>query len=443
MNEAASRGKIARRATVAAIGSAAIGGLLASAVAILAVDWLIADHADRRLGAAASMLIGELEEERDENDGDTLADILDDENQEGITSGIRLAVFEQGILRAGDPWVPHVGAQRCVSRGELGQRVRACAERYQAFSVVAAEERDEAMLRWLYLLSGALAVVVGGGLGGISSLRLTRWAITPDRPDPKQLSEASGVQEVDEIRTALADLLLRSRAHVAHVERFAADAAHELRTPLTLLRTELELLAEETRDEQAREPLKRLARRVTLLSDLIQRLLVLASPEEQLSAGFEAVSLADVVAAAVAELPYAMQKRVSTFAMSEALVKGDPALLRSMVVNALDNALKFSQGPVEVRIDDPATENNAQPPDAQPSAMRIVLEVSDCGVGIPEDLHERVFEPFFRIRADATPGHGLGLSLIGHIARTHGGSVSLSNKGPGTRVRIALPPWSA
>jgi signal transduction histidine kinase len=122
----------------------------------------------------------------------------------------------------------------------------------------------------------------------------------------------------------------------------------------------------------------------------------------------------------------------------EGLMRGDPELLRAMVVNALDNALKFSgDAPVDVRLA-PGSGGDG----AADGESTIVLEVHDRGPGVAPAQRERVFEPFFRAQPDATPGHGLGLSLIGHIARAHGGSAAFVDSERGARLRLTLPSWS-
>jgi signal transduction histidine kinase len=268
--------------------------------------------------------------------------------------------------------------------------------------------------------------------------RLTRWAVAPlselsqrlEQSDPTQhaelgvAGELSKCLEVREVQLALQTLIARIDGLLGQAQRFAADAAHELRTPLSTLRLRLELLEERTTDAQAREEAHTLAVRVQELADLLDRLLLLASPIEALRQGFVPVSLEEVVVEVVSSLREIQKQRVVVTHTDEGLILGDPLLLRSLVGNAIDNALKFaSNGTIEVRL-----QTNAH----------VVLQVNDQGPGIPKALEGRVFEAFFRARPDATRGHGLGLALIGHIARAHGGEARFVEVARGASLLLSF-----
>ena len=436
------RSGIVGRVTLAAMASTALGGLIAAAVAVAAVDWLIARHADRRLLGATATLAGELDEEVREQDG-SLREVLADENQELVTSGIRLALYQHKTRIAGDAWVPYPGDQGCASLGRVGSRVRACARKHRAYVVVAAEDGEERVLSWFYLVAGLAAVCTGAGLGGAASVRLARWALTPlsdltrklevqalDKAYPDQFRDVVGVAEVDAVRQALYETLSRLQDHLAALERFAADAAHELRTPLTLLKGELELLAEETgHDSQVGQRLSHAAARTTRLAELTESLLFLALPAKAIAFDAHAIALSESVSDVVDDLPPAQRQRLSVLSQSEGLVRGDATLLTALVRNAVDNALKYTDTPVVVRIMD--------------SEKRVTLTVTDQGPGIRPELVERVFEPFFRVHPQRSPGHGLGLALVGHVARAHGGSAQFADTTRGTELVVSLPSWTA
>lgn len=433
---------IVGRVTLAVMASTALGGLIASAVAITAVDWLIARHADRRLLGATATLAGELDEELQEQDG-TVVEVLADENQELITSGIRLALYEQQTLVAGDAWVPYPGNTGCASLGRVGRRVRACAREYESYVIVAAEDGEERVLSWFYLVAGLAAVSVGAALGGGASARLARWAVRPlseltqkltgqalDKPQPEPFRQPVGVAEVDAVRQALYETLSRLDSHLAGLERFAADAAHELRTPLTLLKGELELLAEETRhDALVSARLSHAAGRATRLAELTESLLFLALPSKSIAFDEHAIALSDIVNEVVHDLGPSQRDRVGVVADGEGLVRGDPTLLTALVRNAVDNALKHADTPVLVRVAD--------------SADRVRLTITDRGPGIDRDLVARVFEPFFRAHPEKTTGYGLGLALVGHVARAHGGSAAFADTAEGTELTLSFPAWTS
>ena len=436
------RSGLVARVTAAAVSSAALGGLIAAVVAIAAVDWLVTRHADRRLMGAAATLAGELDEEAKEQD-ESLQEVLDDENAEMVTSGIRLALYKNKALIAGDSWVPHVGSARCVSRGDISARVRACARRYASYRIVAAEDREDQVLQWFYLIAGAAAVSIGAAVGGVAGVRLARRAIaplseltrklrllTPEAPNPDVLSSPVGVAEVDAVRHALHETLSRLRDHVGYLERFAAGAAHELKTPLTLLRGELELLAEEMHHDSAvYGRLSAAAARATRLAEMTDSLLFLALPMATVKLDAHPIAISEVVAEVVQELPANQQSRIEVSVPEEGLVRGEPGLLRVMLRNALDNALKYSDTRVEVQL----VERDEL----------VILTIADQGPGIRSDLQKRVFEPFFRVTPEPNAGYGLGLALVGHIARAHGGTAGFEQVRVGSSLRVTLPAWAS
>jgi two-component system OmpR family sensor kinase len=460
---------IARRVARVAMASAAAGGLLAAVVAVIAVDQLIAEHVDQRLQAATLTLAGELDEEGDiEGDEqgderpderaaeghakasdarstlDSVTETLDDENQEIESSGIRLGVFAHGELIAGQR-LPLAPAGGCETHGLVGSRLRACARPYGDWLLVAAQPSDASRLRWLYALSALLGIALAALGGAVLSRSLTPWAVGPltalsgaiarSRPEsslPAELGPDSGCAEVDAIRDELLRLIERTRALLDQSQRFVANAAHELRTPLTTLRAELELHAEEVLGP-SREVLDRASLRIARLSDLIERLLVLALPTEKLQERFEPVSIADLIQELVNELPAEASARVRPLLNDEGLVRGDAELLRAVVGNLLNNALKFApSGPITLSL---VTSGSSEP--------EVRLEVRDTGPGIPRELRRRVFEPFHRLAPNATPGHGVGLALVGHVARAHGGSAEFVEAPVGACLVLRLPGWSA
>jgi signal transduction histidine kinase len=310
--------------------------------------------------------------------------------------------------------------------------------------LVAAQPTDEGRLLSLYVLAALGAVLLGGGAGAASSAWLTRWAVgplqslssalrrsRPEKPGALDLDPVEDCDEVEAIRAALVDLTAQVQRLVDQAERFAADAAHELRTPLTVLRAEVELMAEQaSNDEQA--TLARVGAQLSRLSELVERLLLLASPSNNLRLGFETVSVAEVVEDVSAEFGREARARLQLQLDSEGLVRGDPLLLRSLVSNALQNALKFARsGPVSIAVKELLTNEFSE----------VSIEIRDSGPGIPTELHVRVLEPFFRIEPAVASGHGLGLALIGHIARAHGGRAEFQDVSVGACLSIVLPAW--
>lgn len=434
---------ISTRVSIVAVASAALGALAAAVIAIAAVDQLLSVQADQRLRGAAVELGGELDEGHRPLTDERLILELDDENGEIAPSGIRLGVFRAGTLVAGEDVdvVPESG--HCLTSGSLGERMRACSRRHGDLVLVAATPADELRLRGIYLVAALGALLLGAGCGALLSSRLARWAVAPlrqladtlrqSRPERGMaidLGPPSDCQDVESIRKALSGLMVHVDVLLSHAHRFAADAAHELRTPLATLRAELDLLAEESQADQ-RQSLDRATQKVTRLAELVERLLVLALPTQKIAGGFETVALEDVVADVVSELPEPERGRLRIDCEDEGLVRGDSHLLKTLVLNAIDNALKHGgSGAVTVRVggsNDPCES---------------VLEVVDEGPGLGNADETRVFEPFYRGKRPGAKGHGLGLALVGHIAEVHGGRAEFRTAQTGVHLAISLPAWT-
>jgi len=229
-----------------------------------------------------------------------------------------------------------------------------------------------------------------------------------------------GEDEVARLAASFNDSAARIEALVAAQKSLLANASHELRSPLARIRMAAELLAEQASPAIRAE----LRRNVTELDQLIDEVL-LASRLEAIGTGMacpEEVDLTGLLAEECARVGADLDARAQS-------VVGEPKLLRRMVRNLLENAVRYGAGSVvEVRL---GTDGNA--------ALR--LEVRDGGPGIPESERERIFEPFYRIAgaSEAAGGVGLGLSLVRQIARHHGGDVQCMPSDAGSCLRVTLP----
>jgi heavy metal sensor kinase len=252
-----------------------------------------------------------------------------------------------------------------------------------------------------------------------------------------RLRVAQTNDELQRLGEAWNRMLERISASVQQMKRFTADAAHELRTPTAIIRSGAELaLHRERTPGEYQSVLRTIVKESASLSELIEDLMWLARHDAgTLPKRREPVNLREVAAdAADAILPVAASRGVSVSVshggQSEAVVLGDAASLRRMVLILLDNAIKFStdRGNVLLRIalDD-----------------RVQLEVSDSGPGIAPELLPHVFDRFYRSDpARSTPGAGLGLSIAKAIVEDHGGSISISTESEaGTVMRVSIPNW--
>jgi signal transduction histidine kinase len=230
-------------------------------------------------------------------------------------------------------------------------------------------------------------------------------------------------------------------ATIEHMRRFMADAAHELRTPLTVLRSRAEVTLQQPREAAiyvaALSGIESEARR---LGRIVEDLLTLARADagersvERRRIYLDDLALDAIQAAQAVAETHGITLEVDEFA--EALVEGDAALLRQLVMILLDNAVKFTEpgGRVRIRVGGPVS---------RPS-----LVVEDSGIGIPEDQLPHIFERFYRgdpARTRVRPsrsgdGAGLGLSIARWITRVHDADIQVTSAaGRGTRVEVHFP----
>jgi signal transduction histidine kinase len=226
-----------------------------------------------------------------------------------------------------------------------------------------------------------------------------------------------GRDEVAVLATSFNHAADRIEALVGAQRTLLASASHELRSPLARIRVALELMGADRPDLR-----DRVARDIAELDDLIAELLLASRLEtvEQLERS-EDVDLLGLVAEEAARA----ESEVSGQPVN---VRGDAKLLRRLVRNLLENAVRHGAPPVEASV--------------EASGGRARLRVCDRGPGVPEAERERIFAPFYRLasRPPGEGGSGLGLALVRQIARRHGGEARcLPRDGGGTCFEVDLP----
>ncbi len=235
--------------------------------------------------------------------------------------------------------------------------------------------------------------------------RLERLQAGVDTLGGGDLSARVKVEGRDEI-ARLAESFNRAATRIEELvgahKMLLANASHELRTPLTRIRLGVELLRADADPKRTAELARDIAEVDALLDSILlsSRLDALAEPQVK-----EAIDLLALVAEECSRYEDCMVKGESV------IVRGDPALLRRLLRNLLDNAFHHGRTPVEVGV----TQANG----------RAMLRVRDHGSGVAEAEKEAVFEPFRRARSAGHGGAGLGLSLVRKIARHHGGDVRI------------------
>lgn len=263
-----------------------------------------------------------------------------------------------------------------------------------------------------------LLMWVGLRRGAAPLKRLREQVMMRAADDVRPLNSPDAPEEVVPLINAFNDLLSRAEHEGAAQKRFIANAAHQLRTPLAGIRTQTELALRSASLDEKVDALNRIAAGTERTTHLINQLLMLARTE-----GTPAHSLPlpvvdfgpvarEVVAAAY---PLASGKRIDLgFDMPDlpVIFNGDVDLLRELVSNLVDNAIRYTpaEGHITVRV------LGGEVP---------VLEVEDDGIGIPLSERELVFERFYRVVRSQEAGSGIGLAIVREIAMRHGATVGI------------------
>jgi heavy metal sensor kinase len=306
-----------------------------------------------------------------------------------------------------------------------------------------AEETFEHVLTLLAIgLPVAVCVAVAGGFVLVrrSLEPVQRMARKAEEITLHNLSERlpaghSG-DEIEELSVSLNHMISRLQDAVDGSKQFIADASHELRTPLTVMRGELESLAQAPDlAHEMRETLGSVLEEVERLGEIVESLFALS----RLDAGeahaqwlrFDLAELAATTAEQMGLLAEDKQVRVECASTPGVMVEGDRARLKQVIVNLLDNAIKYTPSGGRVRLSVRRDDGHA------------VLDVSDDGVGIPAEALPHVFKRFYRVddsRSRQQGGAGLGLAIVKSICTAHGAEVEVaSTPGKGSTFRIRQP----
>jgi heavy metal sensor kinase len=300
--------------------------------------------------------------------------------------------------------------------------------------------------QWLMFLLVVLPVVAMLAVGGGAFLvkralsPVDRIAASAQRISSQNLSERLPVtrtgDELERLSIALNHMVQRLDEAFQYSRRFMADASHELRTPLTVLRGELEsFIQEPTLASEWRERLGSALEEVERLTGIVEGLFAISRLDAgEAAAEWVKLDLARLTAATADQMSLLAEDKniqVTCSAAEPVWVEGDQARLKQVVVNLLDNAIKYTLQGGAVALSVSAIDSKA------------VLEVADNGIGIPAESLSRVFDRFFRVdqaRSRELGGAGLGLSIVKSICTAHHGRVEVSSlPGQGSRFRVELP----
>lgn len=333
--------------------------------------------------------------------------------------GVPVAFDEGGRMLPAAPPSPDGGEIRAVRTAEDGSRVTLY------WTLWSLQKNHFALLAGLVVMA---LMVVGSGfwflhrqLKPLAGLRAGVDAVA--RGEFAARVPVVRDDEIGQVASAFNEMAGRVGAMVDDRERLLADVSHELRSPIARMKVALEFMPEgDKRDVLARD-----------LREMEQLITALLEREALRSRGcrFDAdpVDLADIAAGVVATFA-GRRPRVELVAGGAAPVRADPALMKLLIRNLVDNAIKFSRQDSEpVRVETEAANG------------RVVLRVADDGIGIPQGCEARLFEPF--VKLDPSRGHhggyGIGLSLCRRIVELHGGTIRLLPREPrGTEAVVTL-----
>lgn len=285
----------------------------------------------------------------------------------------------------------------------------------------------------LALLGGAVTYFISG-----HALRPIReFSDTIEEVQAQNLSdsriEENNVKELNQLGISYNKMLERLSEAFEIQRQFTANAAHELRTPLALMQVQLDLYNSASHPGNDADTLQTI-KMVTEQNDKLNRMVktLLDMSELQTVGRDDKIILDAIVEEVLADLePLAVEKNIKLIGKCEnATMIGSDILIYRLVYNLVENAIKYNHPLGQVTVT--AYQRN----------KHVYLSVEDTGSGIPKELRERVFEPFFRVdksRSRELGGVGLGLAFVREIVRVHDGSICIkSGKTGGTIFEVTF-----
>jgi len=282
-------------------------------------------------------------------------------------------------------------------------------------------------------------------LGGVVTYFISGHALRPIREFSDKIEEVqaqnlsdsrieeNNVKELNQLGISYNKMLERLSDAFEIQRQFTANAAHELRTPLALMQVQLDLYNSASHpgnDADTLQTIKMITEQNDKLNRMVKTLLDMS--ELQTVGRDDKIILDAIVEEVLADLePLAVEKNIKLIGKCEdATMIGSDILIYRLVYNLVENAIKYNHPLGQVTVT--AYQRN----------KHVYLSVEDTGSGIPKELRERVFEPFFRVdksRSRELGGVGLGLALVREIVRVHDGSICIkSGKTGGTIFEVTF-----
>ena len=296
-----------------------------------------------------------------------------------------------------------------------------------------------------YKRNSLIITVLLALLGGVVTYFISGHALRPIREFSDKIEEVqaqnlsdsrieeNNVKELNQLSISYNKMLERLSEAFEIQRQFTANAAHELRTPLALMQVQLDLYNSASHPGNDADTLQTI-KMVTEQNDKLNRMVktLLDMSELQTVGRDDKIILDAIVEEVLADLePLAVEKNIKLIGKCEdATMIGSDILIYRLVYNLVENAIKYNHPLGQVTVT--AYQRN----------KHVYLSVEDTGSGIPKELRERVFEPFFRVdksRSRELGGVGLGLALVSEIVRVHDGSIRIkSGKTGGTIFEVTF-----
>ena len=296
-----------------------------------------------------------------------------------------------------------------------------------------------------YKRNSLIITVLLALLGGVVTYFISGHALRPIREFSDKIEEVqaqnlsdsrieeNNVKELNQLGISYNKMLVRLSEAFEIQRQFTANAAHELRTPLALMQVQLDLYNSASHPGNDADTLQTI-KMVTEQNDKLNRMVktLLDMSELQTVGRDDKIILDAIVEEVLADLePLAVEKNIKLIGKCEdATMIGSDILIYRLVYNLVENAIKYNHPLGQVTVT--AYQRN----------KHVYLSVEDTGSGIPKELRERVFEPFFRVdksRSRELGGVGLGLALVREIVRVHDGSICIkSGKTGGTIFEVTF-----
>ncbi|KAA0087363.1 sensor histidine kinase [Paraburkholderia sp. T12-10] len=355
-----------------------------------------------------------------------------------------LVAFRDATLHGNDIRIAYTTVEMSGANGQAP--LVQVAETLDKRSALANDIIKGVILPQFVILPLAIVLVWFGLSRGLAPLTALQDNLRARRPDDLSPLEASSAPpEIEPLVTSFNELLTRLAQNIDLQKRFIADAAHQMKTPLAGLHMQAELALREDASPEVRRSLEQIATGADQAARLVTQLLALARAENRMSGQIfthvEVVQLARLAVRDWVRAALVKQMDLGYEGPTEPVyVDGNPVMLREMLSNIIDNAIRYTPtgGRITVRV-------SAQR-EVDRAGGQAHIEVEDTGPGIALAERPKVVERFYRILGREGDGSGLGLAIVREIAAMHGGTLTLDDhvyqtapRLTGTLVRVSLP----